>query len=106
MSQVAQVRPGLYLSGSDPALRLSVLSSRSISLVVNASGLQDLVYPPLEGLSVLNVPLQDQPHAPLKLYFDLVGERIHQKPDRQNSGSLQRGQEPLAQPHHRLPDEV
>ncbi|XP_034054707.1 dual specificity protein phosphatase 14 isoform X1 [Gymnodraco acuticeps] len=78
MSQVSQVRPGLYLSGSDPALRLSVLSSRSISLVVNASGLQDLVYPQMEGLSVLNVPLQDQPHAPLKLYFDLVGERIHQ----------------------------
>ncbi|KAK5868141.1 hypothetical protein PBY51_009181 [Eleginops maclovinus] len=75
---VSQVRPGLYLSGLDPALRLSILCSRSISLVVNASGLQGVAYPPLDGLTVLDVPLQDQPHAPLKLYFDLVGEQIHQ----------------------------
>uniref|UniRef100_A0A3B5AVW6 Dual specificity protein phosphatase 14-like n=1 Tax=Stegastes partitus TaxID=144197 RepID=A0A3B5AVW6_9TELE len=70
---------GLFLSDLDSALKLSVLSSRNVSLVVNASGLEDSVsYPELEGLQVLHVPVQDQPHAPLSQYFDLVAEGIHQ----------------------------
>ncbi|XP_068440805.1 dual specificity protein phosphatase 14-like [Clinocottus analis] len=75
---VSQVSPGLLLSGLDPALNPSVLSSRNITLIVNASGLEDVSYPQRDGLRVLHVPVQDQPHAPLRLYFDLVGERIHQ----------------------------
>ncbi|XP_078103404.1 dual specificity protein phosphatase 14 [Sander vitreus] len=75
---VSQVSPVLYLSGLDSALNAGVLSSRSITLIVNASGLEDVSYPPLDGLSVLHVPVQDRPHAPLKRYFDLVAERINQ----------------------------
>lgn len=78
MSRVSQVCPGLYLSGLDSALSLAVLSSRNITLIVNASGLEDVSYPQLDGLQVLQVPVQDQPHAPLRLYFDPVAERIHQ----------------------------
>ncbi|XP_074496958.1 dual specificity protein phosphatase 14 [Sebastes fasciatus] len=75
---VSQVRPGLFLSGLDSALNASVLSSRNITLIVNASGLEDVSYPPLDGLRVLHVPVQDRPHAPLRQYFDPVAERINQ----------------------------
>uniref|UniRef100_A0A8C2X6S9 Protein-tyrosine-phosphatase n=1 Tax=Cyclopterus lumpus TaxID=8103 RepID=A0A8C2X6S9_CYCLU len=75
---ISQVGPGLFLSGLESALNLSVLSCRNITLIVNASGLEDVVYPQLDGLRVLHVPVQDQPHAPLRHYFDPVGERIHQ----------------------------
>lgn len=74
---VSQVRPGLYLSGLDSALNRSVLSSRNITLIVNASGLEGVSYPELDGLQILPVPVQDQPHAPLAHYFDQVAERIH-----------------------------
>ncbi|CAJ1066381.1 dual specificity protein phosphatase 14-like isoform X2 [Xyrichtys novacula] len=75
---VSQIRPGLYLCGLDSALNAGVLSSRKVTLVVNASGLEDLSYPQLDGLQVLHIPIQDQPHAPLGQYFDLVAERINQ----------------------------
>ncbi|XP_034535247.1 dual specificity protein phosphatase 14-like [Notolabrus celidotus] len=75
---VSQIRPGLYLSGLDPALNPGILSSRKVTLVVNASGLEDVSYPQLDGLQVLHVPVQDQPHAPLGQFFDLVAERINQ----------------------------
>lgn len=74
---VSQVCPGLYLSGLDSALNLGVLSSRNITLIINACGLEDVSYPQLDGLQVLHVPVQDQPHAPLRHYFDPVAERIH-----------------------------
>uniref|UniRef100_A0A4W6CK21 Protein-tyrosine-phosphatase n=1 Tax=Lates calcarifer TaxID=8187 RepID=A0A4W6CK21_LATCA len=60
------------------ALRPSVLTSRNITLIVNASGLEDMSYPQLDGLQVLHIPVQDQPHAPLRQYFDPVAERINQ----------------------------
>lgn len=66
---VSQVCPGLYLSGLDSALNLGVLSSRNITLIINACGLEDVSYPQLDGLQVL--------HAPLRHYFDPVAERIH-----------------------------
>ncbi|XP_059187817.1 dual specificity protein phosphatase 14 [Centropristis striata] len=75
---VSQVSPGLYLSGLDPALNPSVLTRRNITLIVNASGLEDVSYPQLDGLRVLHVPVQDEPHAPLRQYFDPVAERINQ----------------------------
>uniref|UniRef100_UPI0037E96C80 dual specificity protein phosphatase 14 n=1 Tax=Semicossyphus pulcher TaxID=241346 RepID=UPI0037E96C80 len=75
---VSQIRPGLYLSGLDSALNLGVLSSRNVTLIVNACGLEDVSYPPLDGLQVLHVPVQDRPHAPLGHFFDLVAERINQ----------------------------
>ncbi|XP_068561302.1 dual specificity protein phosphatase 14 [Cebidichthys violaceus] len=76
--EVSQVTPGLFLGGLDSARNLGVLSTRNITLIVNASGLEDLVYPQLDSLQVLHVPVQDRPHAPLRLYFDPVAERIHQ----------------------------
>ncbi|XP_039987068.1 dual specificity protein phosphatase 14 [Xiphias gladius] len=75
---VSQVSPGLFLSGLDSALSLSALTGRSITLVINASGLEDVSYPRLDGLQVLHVPVQDRPHAPLRRYFDPVAERIYQ----------------------------
>lgn len=74
---VSQVRPGLYLSGLDASLNRSVLASRNITLIVNASGLEGVSYPELDQLEVLSVPVLDRPHAPLMYYFDLVAERIH-----------------------------
>ncbi|XP_060929855.1 dual specificity protein phosphatase 14-like isoform X1 [Limanda limanda] len=74
---VSQVRPGVFLSDLDSALNACVLSSRNITLVVNASGLEGVAYPQLD-LQVLPVPVQDRPHAPLSHYFDSVAERIRQ----------------------------
>lgn len=76
--RVSQVSDSLFLTDLDSALNLAVLTSRKVTLVVNASGLQDVVYPPKEDLQVLHVPVQDRPHAPLGLYFDLVAEQIQQ----------------------------
>ncbi|KAK7877447.1 hypothetical protein WMY93_031787 [Mugilogobius chulae] len=104
---VSQVGPGLFLSGLDPALKASVLTRRNIKLVVNASGVEGVVYPqvshyitsssghvtlppPLpqvQGLDVVQVPVQDSPHAPLHQYFDSVSEKIHQNL-LQNQGCL------------------
>ncbi|KAM6933372.1 dual specificity protein phosphatase 14 [Xenentodon cancila] len=76
--RVSEVRPGLFLSDLHSALNLSVLTSRNVTLVVNASGMQNIPYPLLGSLQVLHVPVQDQPHAPLIFYFDLVAEQIQQ----------------------------
>lgn len=76
--RVSEVRPGLFLSDLDSALNPGVLTSRNVTLVVNASGLQNVSYPPLGGLQVLHIPVQDRPHAPLSLYFDSVAEQIKQ----------------------------
>uniref|UniRef100_A0AAQ4RMP3 Protein-tyrosine-phosphatase n=1 Tax=Gasterosteus aculeatus aculeatus TaxID=481459 RepID=A0AAQ4RMP3_GASAC len=75
---VSEVRPGLFLSGLDSALKLSVLTSRNILLIVNASGLEDVPYPEREGMGILQVLIQDRPDEPLSRYFDLVAQRIHQ----------------------------
>ncbi|KAM3616093.1 uncharacterized protein V6R79_012246 [Siganus canaliculatus] len=84
MTAVSQVGPGLFLSGLDSALSPAVLSSRNITLIVNASGVEGVAYPHLDGLQVLHVPVQDQPHAPLRDFFELVSERIQQN----QSGTL------------------
>lgn len=75
---VSPVRPGLFLSGLDSALNGSILSSRNITLVINASGWEGVAYPHLDGLQVFHVPVQDRPHAPLGAYFEPVAERIKQ----------------------------
>lgn len=72
--RVSQVSPGLFLCDLDSALNLSVLNSRNVTLIVNASGLENVSYP--HDLQVFHVPVQDQPHAPLRQYFDPVAERI------------------------------
>ncbi|XP_069566600.1 dual specificity protein phosphatase 14 [Brachyistius frenatus] len=76
--RVSQVSARLFLTDLDSARNRSVLTSRNVTLIVNASGLEDVSYPPLDGLQVVPVPVQDRPHAPLRQYFDLVAERIHQ----------------------------
>uniref|UniRef100_A0A3Q2WYB8 Dual specificity protein phosphatase 14-like n=1 Tax=Haplochromis burtoni TaxID=8153 RepID=A0A3Q2WYB8_HAPBU len=70
-------KAGSSLQASSTRLCL-VLTSRNVTLIVNASGLEDISYPQLDGLQVLHVLVQDQPHAPLREYFDLVTERINQ----------------------------
>ncbi|KAM8903664.1 dual specificity protein phosphatase 14 isoform 1-T1 [Spinachia spinachia] len=74
---VSEVRPGLFLSGLDSALKLSVLTSRNILLIVNASGLEDVPYPEREGMGVQHVRIQDRPHEPLSRYFEPVAQLIH-----------------------------
>lgn len=76
--RVSQVSPRVFLSDLDSALKVNVLTSRNVTLVVNASGLDAISYPPLDGLQVLHVPVQDRPHAPLRDFFHLVADRIHQ----------------------------
>uniref|UniRef100_A0A3B3VST1 Dual specificity protein phosphatase 18-like n=1 Tax=Poecilia latipinna TaxID=48699 RepID=A0A3B3VST1_9TELE len=68
----------LYLGDLDSALNAAVLTSRNVSLIVNASGLPDLPYPVADGLQILHIPVQDRPHAQLGQYFDPVTERIQQ----------------------------
>lgn len=75
---VSEVSPGLFLSGLDPALNSSVLTRRNIKLIVNASGITGVQYPPVPGLEVVEVPVQDRPHAPLDQFFERVSERIQQ----------------------------
>ncbi|XP_071760202.1 dual specificity protein phosphatase 14-like [Centroberyx gerrardi] len=72
---VSQISCGLFLSGLDAALNRSLVSSRNITLIVNASG-QDVSYPHPDGVEVVPVPVPDRPHAPLCGYFDPVAERI------------------------------
>ncbi|XP_075993561.1 dual specificity protein phosphatase 18 [Genypterus blacodes] len=79
---VSQITPKLYLSGLDAALNPSVVSSRNITLIVNASGLESMSYPHPDTVQVLPVPVQDKPHAALSHYFDLVAQQI----DRNQSG--------------------
>uniref|UniRef100_A0AAZ1WVW6 Protein-tyrosine-phosphatase n=1 Tax=Oreochromis aureus TaxID=47969 RepID=A0AAZ1WVW6_OREAU len=76
--RVSRVSAGLFLTDLDSALNASVLTSRNVTLIVNASGLENISYPQLDGLQVLHVPVQDQPHAPLREYFNLVTEWINQ----------------------------
>lgn len=76
--RVSQVLNRLLICDLDSALSVFILTNRNVSLIINASGLEDITYPPLDGLQVLHVPVQDQPHAPLNQYFDSVAERIHQ----------------------------
>ncbi|XP_015257604.1 PREDICTED: dual specificity protein phosphatase 14-like [Cyprinodon variegatus] len=76
--RVSRVSARLFLSDLDSALNEAVLTSRNVTLIINATRLQDVSYPALDGVQVLHVPVQDQPHAPLSLYFDPVAERIHQ----------------------------
>ncbi|XP_056139331.1 dual specificity protein phosphatase 14 [Lampris incognitus] len=72
---VSQVAPGLFLSGLDAALNRSLVASRDVTLIVNASGLE-VAYPHPDSVKVLQVPVQDQPHAPIDRYFDSVAKRI------------------------------
>ncbi|KAM9318946.1 dual specificity protein phosphatase 14 [Pholidichthys leucotaenia] len=76
--RVSQVSTHLFLSDLDSALNAAVLTSRSVTLIVNASGLDGVSYPRLQGLRVLHIPIQDQPHAPISQYFDVVAEKIQQ----------------------------
>lgn len=73
---VSQITPSLFLSGVDAALRSTLITNRNITLVVNATA-ELTVYPNSQDVDVLHVPVLDQPHAPLKDYFDLVAESIH-----------------------------
>ncbi|KAM4628217.1 dual specificity protein phosphatase 14 isoform 2-T2 [Polymixia lowei] len=72
---VSQITSCLFLSGLDAALNHSMVTNRSITLIINASG-QDVSYPHGNTAEIINIPVQDQPHAPLSQYFDPVAERI------------------------------
>ncbi|XP_067102029.1 dual specificity protein phosphatase 18-like isoform X2 [Osmerus mordax] len=73
---VSQITPSLFLSGVDAAQKLTLITNRNITLIINATA-ELIVYPNYKGVEVLHVPVQDQPHAPLRHYFESVAESIH-----------------------------
>ncbi|CAB1348896.1 unnamed protein product, partial [Coregonus sp. 'balchen'] len=71
----SQITQSLYLGGVDAIFKRTGLSSRNITLIVNATA--EHPCPQYEGVECFQVPVLDQPHAPLACYFDAVAERIH-----------------------------
>lgn len=72
---VSQITPTLYLSGVDTALNRAAITSRHITLIVNAT--VEHACPEYSGVECVRVPVLDQPHASLSEHFDPVTERIH-----------------------------
>ncbi|XP_063061648.1 dual specificity protein phosphatase 14-like [Engraulis encrasicolus] len=72
---VSQITPTLYLSGVDTAQNRTAVAHRRITLIVNAT--VEHTCPDYPGVECLQVPVPDQPHAPLLEHFDAVAERIH-----------------------------
>uniref|UniRef100_A0A8C7QXT0 Protein-tyrosine-phosphatase n=1 Tax=Oncorhynchus mykiss TaxID=8022 RepID=A0A8C7QXT0_ONCMY len=71
----SQITQSLYLGGVDTVFKPTGLYSRNITLIVNATA--EHPCPQYEGVECFQVPVLDQPHAPLACYFDAVAERIH-----------------------------
>ncbi|XP_062408925.1 dual specificity protein phosphatase 14 [Sardina pilchardus] len=72
---VSQITPNLYLSGIDAALNHAAITSRHITLIVNAT--EEHIIPNYTGVECIRVPVLDQPHASLSEHFDPVADRIH-----------------------------
>jgi atypical dual specificity phosphatase len=72
---IAQITPNLFLSRGNVASNRSLLLSKGITCVVNATiELPNFNWPHVE---YVKVPLADMPHSPLSLYFDSIADKIH-----------------------------
>lgn len=72
---IAQITPTLFLSRGNVASNRSLLLSKGITCVVNATiELPNFNWPHME---YVKVPLADMPHSPISLYFDSVADKIH-----------------------------
>ncbi|MGH0177981.1 UNVERIFIED_CONTAM: hypothetical protein FKN15_076189 [Acipenser sinensis] len=72
---IAQITPSLFLSRGNVASNRSLLLSKGITCVVNATiELPNFNWPNVE---YVKVPLADVPHSPISLYFDSVADKIH-----------------------------
>ncbi|KPP68706.1 dual specificity protein phosphatase 14-like [Scleropages formosus] len=72
---IAQITPSLFLSRGNVASNRSLLLSKGITCVVNATiELPNFNWPHVE---YVKVPLADMPHSPISLYFDSVADKIH-----------------------------
>ncbi|KAI3353678.1 hypothetical protein L3Q82_004924 [Scortum barcoo] len=72
---IAQITPNLFLSRGNVASNRSLLLSKGITCVVNATiELPNFNWPHME---YVKVPLADMPHSPISLYFDSVADKIH-----------------------------
>ncbi|XP_061105948.1 dual specificity protein phosphatase 14 [Conger conger] len=72
---IAQITPALFLSRGNVASNRSLLLSKGITCVVNATiELPNFNWPHVE---YVKVPLADMPHSPISLYFDSVADKIH-----------------------------
>ncbi|XP_034758558.2 dual specificity protein phosphatase 14-like [Acipenser ruthenus] len=72
---IAQITPSLFLSRGNVASNRSLLLSKGITCVVNATiELPNFNWPHVE---YVKVPLADVPHSPISLYFDSVADKIH-----------------------------
>lgn len=72
---LSQITPTLFLSGADAALNAALVSSKGITLIVNAT--LSHACPAHPGVECVRVPVSDLPSARLGDHFDRVAERIH-----------------------------
>ncbi|MBN3296685.1 dual specificity protein phosphatase 14 [Amia ocellicauda] len=71
----SQITPSLFLSGADAALNQALVSSKGITLIINATLAHTC--PAYRGVECLRVPVSDMPHARLGDHFERVALRIH-----------------------------
>lgn len=72
---IAQITQCLFLSRGNVASDRSMLLSKGITCVINATiEIPNFNWPHIE---YVKVPLADMPHSPISLYFDCVADKIH-----------------------------
>ncbi|KAM6174431.1 dual specificity protein phosphatase 14 isoform 2-T3 [Erethizon dorsatum] len=72
---IAQITSSLFLGRGSVASNRHLLQSRGITCIVNATiEIPNFNWPQFE---YVKVPLADIPHAPIRLYFDTVADKIH-----------------------------
>lgn len=72
---IAQITSSLFLGRASVASNRHLLQARGITCVVNATiEIPNFNWPQFE---YVKVPLADIPHAPIRLYFDTVADKIH-----------------------------
>ncbi|KAK1168698.1 dual specificity protein phosphatase 14 [Acipenser oxyrinchus oxyrinchus] len=72
---LSQITPFLFISGADVPQNERLLSSKGITLIVNATLAH--ITPVYRGVQSLRVPVSDLPHARLSDHFENVAHRIH-----------------------------
>ncbi|XP_078539698.1 dual specificity protein phosphatase 14 [Lissotriton helveticus] len=72
---IAEITSSLYLGRGSVASNRTLLLSRGITCIINATiEIPNFNWPQFE---YVKAPLADMPHAPISLYFDSVADKIH-----------------------------
>lgn len=77
--QISEINDHLYLSGAG-VLQPDKLRQKKITCVVNVTNEEPSAY--LPGIDYLKIRIDDNPHAHLDHYFDMVADRIRAVKDR------------------------